>query len=124
MDNPNRKQGDLIMSEFEISFKLDGNEYGDCVILQKYGDNYSIISGYTNKETNIPGMRWCYPQGKDKDDPKKNAPRDKAIPWKINLGNLKSARSILQQALDALPSAPDKLQDGIPALKDDPDIPF
>jgi hypothetical protein len=105
------------MSEFEISFRLEGNEYGDCVIVQKYGDNYSIISGYTNKETNVPGMRWGFMQDKDR------KPRDKAIPWKINLGNLKSARSILQQALEALPGAPAKRQDGLP-LKDDTDIPF
>jgi hypothetical protein len=90
------------MSEFEISFKLEGNEYGDCVILQKYGDNYSIISGYTNKETNTPGMRWGFPQDKDR------KPREKSIPWKINLGNLKSARSIFEQALEALPGSPSK----------------
>lgn len=88
------------MSEFEIVFRLEGNEYGDCVILQKYGDNYKLVSGFMSNRTDQPIMRWAFPQDKEK------KPREKALPVQINLGNLKSARSILQHALDSLPAPP------------------
>lgn len=110
--------GDKNMSEFEVSFRLEGNEYGDCIILQKYGDNYGLISGFISNKTDTPVMRWCFPQGKDK------KPRDKGVPWKINLGNLVSARRLLSQALAALPN-PERPK-GMPELKDkgDSQIPF
>ena len=105
------------MSEFEIVFRLEGNEYGDCVILQKYGDNYKLVSGFISNRTDQPIMRWAFPQDKDK------KPRDKALPVQINLGNLKSARVILEQALEALPIAPGERQ-SVVKTKDDDDCPF
>jgi hypothetical protein len=105
------------MSEFEIVFRLEGNEYGDCVILRKYGDNYQLVNGFISNRTDQVVMKWAFPQGKDK------KPREKALPVQINLGNLTSARSILQQALEALPVAPHGRQRGIDATNDE-DIPF
>jgi hypothetical protein len=87
--------------EFEIVVPVDGSEYGDCVMLQKYGDKYQLLAGQLSKKPNgSPWMRWVFPQDKDKQ------PREKAIPLQINLGNLVAARSILAQLLSSLPIAP------------------
>lgn len=84
--------------EFEIVIPVEGSKYGDCVIVQKYGDQYKLLAGtIPQKADATPWLRWVFPQDKDK------KPREKAIPLQINLGNLTEARSILTQLLASLP---------------------
>lgn len=109
------------MSQFEIVFPVEGSQYNDCVILQKYGDNYKLVAGIRPDDpTRTPFLKWAYPQVGKRGD---NRPADKAIPIQVTLGNLVAARAMLTAMLMALPKAPE--QRGIPAGKvDDSDINF
>jgi len=72
------------MSEFEITIELPWNQYNETIIVNKYNDRYSLVLGYKGKEgTN--GMKWCYPQGTDRQ------PREKSVPWAVPLGNREDA---------------------------------
>src|SRR3990172_2480988 len=80
------------MSEFEITFKLQNSEYNEVLLLEKYGDNYGIVLAQESKNGNgTVYKRWIYPQkGKDK------VPAEKAIPWRIPLGNRQQSLALLQ----------------------------
>jgi len=105
--------------EFEIVVPVDGSEYGDCVMMQKYGDKYQLLAGQLSKKPNgSPWMRWVFPQDKDKQ------PREKAIPLQINLGNLIAARSILAQLLASLPAAPSSQVPKQAKISEDQEPPF
>ena len=91
------------MSSFEITIPIQSSQYGDCVILSKYGDNYQLLGGRTLKNGEAAGSvvkRWVYPQTGKKGD---NKPAEKAIPLQITLGNLAEARAVLTQLLYELP---------------------
>lgn len=106
------------MSEFEIPFKLD-NDYGDMVLLEKYGDRYSVCSAQEGKDGGVY-KRWCYPQRRVEG---KNVPAEKGIPMKVTLGNRNQAVTILQGMLAALmPPVNNPAPSGKPV--DDGDIPF
>ena len=105
------------MNEFQIVIPIPSSEYGDCLIVQKYGDAYKLVSGRTIQNGESAGttvMRWAYPQTGKKGD---NRPAEKAIPLQINLGPLKDARMILQEAIDSLPG-------GAKIESDDSGVPF
>jgi len=68
------------MSEFEISIPVPGSKYSEVVIVNKNGDRYSLIAGKAGKGEGQNFKKWCFPQGQDR------KPRDKAVPWKIELG--------------------------------------
>jgi hypothetical protein len=111
------------MSEFEIFFRLEGGEYGDGVVLNKYGDRYSLVAARESQKGGTVWKEWAFPQDKEK------KPRAKAIPLGVRLGDRNQAIGILRAALAALdkehsiPSKPNP--DPIPGKPDDdPDIPF
>ena len=80
------------MSEYEIVIPLN-NAYNETIIVSKYGDQYSLILGYAGKEGSN-GMKWCYPQYSNK-------PREKAVPWKIPLGNRVEAVEVIKKIAKA-----------------------
>jgi hypothetical protein len=84
------------MSEFELFFDLQ-SDYGDGIVLNKYGDRFSLIAA--RKSSKAEGTIWkdfCFPQDKDK------KPRAKAIPLGVRLGNMSEARKFARWLLSNL----------------------
>ena len=106
------------MSEFEIFFKNEGSQYNDGVLLQKYGDNYSLVSAQAGKDGRIY-IKWAHISGKDK------KPMEKAVPMGIRIGDRNQTIQILKQALAALSDRSGDVphNDPVPRAKDD-GIPF
>lgn len=82
------------MSEFEIMIPIEGSAYNECIIINKRGDQYSLILGYQGKGAQTTVMKWCYPQ-RDKQ------PAEKAVPWKILLGNRNEAQELIKKIAQA-----------------------
>lgn len=77
--------------EFEVAIDLPK---GKALIVQKYNDEYSLVSGYKSKKTGAPGMEWCYPQeweGKEK------RAKKTAVPWQIKLGSWEDGQAAVRQ---------------------------
>ena len=118
--NFNRKGA--ILSEFEISIPIPNSNYGEVIIIEKYGDTYSLILGRASQNSEgTVWKQWGFPQDKDKN------PRPKAIPWKIPLGNYTDAVDVLAKLCRALKPVI-STQTPVPATKKDvelgDDIPF
>jgi hypothetical protein len=103
------------LSEFEVSIPIEGSQYNEIIMVNKYGDNYSLVLGRSGKENGTNYMQWCHPSDKDKQ------PRPKAVPWKIPLGNYTQARAMLEKLL-AVFVAPNGV--GVQNNLPDEDIPF
>lgn len=91
------------MSDPYITIPIKSSQYGDCVILSKYGDNYQLLGGRTIQNGDAAGTvvkRWVYPQIGKRGD---NRPSEKAIPLQITLGSLSEARAVLTQLLYQMP---------------------
>lgn len=69
------------MSEFEIFFEMEGSQYGDGLMLSKYGDRYSIVAARRGKVEGTVYKDWCFPQDREKQ------PREKAIPLGVRIGD-------------------------------------
>jgi len=81
------------MSEFEVFIDLPGNQYDECIFLDKYGEQYGLILGRKgNKGTNF--KQWCFPEYQKK-------PREKAVPWRIPLGRRDDAVEVIAQIAKA-----------------------
>lgn len=102
------------MSKFEVPFRLEG-EYDEVLLLDKYNDEYGIVLAQESRDGSVY-KRWCYPQRRDRQK-KDNVPAEKAIPWRVRLGDRKQALTILKGMVAALEGHADNL-----AKKDD--IPF
>lgn len=107
---------------YEIFYERDDSDYGEGIILEKYEGKFSLVAG--NKSQKAEGtvyMKWGYPQGKDR------KPIDKAIPWKVELGNsreaIKALQYFTQQLTNMSGSEPDFSGSGNTNTGDD-DIPF
>ena len=72
--------GEKEMSEYEITVDIEGSQYNEVIIINKYHDTYSLALGGKSKDGNVY-FKWVFPQGKDRQ------PMEKAIPLKIPLGN-------------------------------------
>jgi hypothetical protein len=98
------------MSEFEVSIPIDGSQYDELMLVQKRGDQYSLVLGRKGKENGTNYMQWCHPSGPDK------VPRPKAVPWKIPLGNYVQATSMIEKlmAVFVKPQANNQQEDDIP----------
>jgi hypothetical protein len=81
------------MSEFEVSIPIDGSQYDELMLVQKRGDQYSLVLGRRGKENGTNYMQWGHPSGPDKQ------PRPKAIPWKIPLGNYTQATTMIEKLM-------------------------
>lgn len=94
--SPKELQGENIMSNFEVPFKVEGSEYNEVVLLEKYGDRYSIGLGQEARNGGTIYKRWCYPQRRVDG---KNVPSEKGIPIRITLGDRNSAVTMLRGML-------------------------
>lgn len=102
------------MSEFELFFAIEGNQYGEGVMLNKHGDRYSLIAARESQKGGTVYMEWAFPQDKER------KPKAKAIPLGVKLGDRNHAIGILRSILLAL-EKPNN--DPVPKGKDQ-DIPF
>ena len=82
--------GEDNMSEFEISIPVPNSQYGEIIIVNKYGDQYSLVSGRSSKKGGTNYMQWCFPQGTDKQ------PKEKAVPWGVRIGNQNDAIEVVK----------------------------
>jgi hypothetical protein len=83
-------EGGKKMSEFELTVEVPNSQYGDIIIINKYGDRYSLVAGGSSKKGGSNYMKWCFPQGQDK------KPREKAVPWGVPLGNKNDAIEVIK----------------------------
>lgn len=98
----------------EIFFKLEYSEYGDGVMIEEYQGMFSLVAARQGKGNGTNYKKWGYPQYKDN-------PNEKAIPWKITLGNRQQALDIIKQIQRALdPGA----TPSVPPPVEDEDVPF
>ena len=77
------------MSDMEITIPVVGSQYNELIVINKYGDQFSLVLGGKSKTDNVY-MKWCYPQDANK------APREKAVPWKIPLGSGLDAKKTVE----------------------------
>ena len=91
-------QGKNQMSgETEFFFRVEGSEYGDGAMLNKYGDQYSIIAANESQTGGTVYKRWCKPVfGKDR------TVGEKSVPMGVKIGNRTQAIGILRAMLAAL----------------------
>jgi hypothetical protein len=74
------QEGNL-MSDYELFYEIEDSKYGDGVVLNKYGDRYSIVAARKGKDEGTVWKEWAFPQDRDKQ------PRAKAIPLGVRIGN-------------------------------------
>lgn len=102
-------EGGNKMSEFELFFELEGSDYGDGVLLDKYGDRYSLVAAQKSQKANgTIYKKWAFPQGKDR------KPLEKARPVGVNLGNRTQLIGILRAILSAVDKPAGPVKDDIP----------
>ena len=82
------------MSEFEVKIEIPNSQYGETLVINKYGDQFSLVAGGVGKNGNSY-MKWCFPQGPDKQ------PREKAVPWGIRIGNKTDAVEVVKKIATA-----------------------
>ena len=87
------------MSEFQVTVKLESSKYDELVVLEKRGDDYGIALAQESQNGGTNYMKWVFPQRRVDG---KNVPNDKAIPFRIPIGNRGQAVSLLLQLLSAL----------------------
>lgn len=105
----------------DIFYKYEGNKYGSGILLNEYNNEFSLVAA--NQKDDQTFMEWVFPQKKDGS----KTPIDKALPWKIKLGNKEESVKILKFFIDVLEDKANALKppdypDGLPETEDD--IPF
>jgi hypothetical protein len=101
------QEGNL-MSDFQATYEL-GGDYGDCLVLNKHGDKYSLVAARKSKSAEgTVWMEWAFPQDKDKQ------PRAKAIPLGVRIGDRMTAIGALRWALQQLEGKPSSQPDEAP----------
>ena len=95
-------------------FVIIDEQWRNGVALEEYGGKFSLVRAYQDRDDGVR-LKWGYGQ-KDK------APMEKAIPWKVELGDRDTAVSVLNRFLIEL----DAPNDPVNASVDDPnlEIPF
>lgn len=109
----------------ETVIEIEGNKYGEVVIIEEYNGKYSLCSGRVGRDGGVY-KNWAFPQDKNKN------PRETAVPIKINIGDEAAAREMIFQieyAFKALTEKPElrennKADYGKAVKDDDKDIPF
>jgi len=79
---------------FEIFIQTD-EKYNTGLVLDEYNGIFSLVSAFGPKGDFTTKLRWGFPQ-------KKEGPAEKAIPWKITLGNRREAVEILTKIINEL----------------------
>ncbi len=108
----------------DVFYKYEGNQYGSGILLNEYNNEFALVSA--NQKDDQTFMEWVFPQKKDGS----KTPIDKALPWKIKLGDTKESIKILKFFIEVLEgrNTPAETDCGfdqptIPEAPDD-DIPF
>ena len=82
-------------------FVITDEQWKNGVALEEYGGKFSLVRAYQGNDGAI-FVKWGYPQ-KDK------APIEKALPWKVELGDKDQAADILQRFLVELDAPNDSV---------------
>ena len=82
------------MSEFEINIELPGNQFSECLIIDKYQDQYGLTLAKKGDKGGTVWKKYCFPEYK------KQAGKI-AVPWKINIGSRDDARQVAKQIAEA-----------------------
>ena len=111
------------MSDFEIQIDLPGSQYNECILVELYKDQYSLMLAVKGKADSTVYKKWTYPQVR-KDG--KNYPAEKAIPLKLPLGNRDDAVKVIRALAAAFGIGAPVGQGTAPQVSDDDDdgIPF
>ena len=80
-------------------FIMTDEQWKNGVALEEYGGKISIVRANEGKDGQVY-VKWGYPQ-------KNKAPIEKAIPWKVELGDRDEAVSILNRFLIELDAGND-----------------
>ena len=80
--------------------EMPDSEYHEGVMLDEYNGNWSLVSANKGKDGKVY-LRWGFPQGLDR------KPREKGVPWKVNLGTQEQALKTLKYFGALLGGEPD-----------------
>ena len=72
-------------------FVITDEQWKNGVALEEYGGKFSLVRAYEGND-GATYVKWGYGQ-------KNKAPMEKAMPWKVELGDKEQAASILQRFL-------------------------
>ena len=82
---------------FQVFYKIESSQYGEGILLEKYGENFGIYAAQESKDPDgTVYKKWAFPQNKDK------KPIDKSIPMGVKLGNQNEAIETLKYFLEQL----------------------
>lgn len=82
---------------YEIFWEYQDSDYNDGILLENYNGEFSLVSAAkSQKSEGTVWMKWGFPQNKKKE------PIEKAIPWKVRLGNHYQAIKALEFFLGQL----------------------
>ena len=95
-----------------IDFIVTDEEKKSGIAIEEYNGKLSLTKGYIDNDGN-EHFNWIYPQ-------RDRAPQEKAIPWKIILGDKQEAIEVLNRVLSVLLDG--KVQDDKDEITDD--VPF
>jgi len=106
------------MSEFEINIDLPGSAFNECILVEKYKNEYALVLAKKGDKGGTVWKKWVYPQiGKGKI-------AEKAIPLKIPLGNATDAITVIKQIANAFNLQIVEGGKVVLAKPEDDDIPF
>jgi len=81
-----------MMQVFHVTDRLQGSG----IVLQEYNGKFELVAAAKSRKTDgTLWLKWCYPQRDRK-------PSEKAIPWKLELGNATEAAAALKFFLNQL----------------------
>jgi len=100
---------------WEMSYDLK-TKYGDCLVLDRYGDTYSLCSGRMTK-AGVVRKDWCFPRDAG------GRPRERAIPLGVRLGDRAAAIAAVRWLLAQLEAQPQPGQEAQPARRQKPQPP-
>ena len=85
-----RKDLNMMQIFYQLQDEVS-KKWGNGIVLQEYNGSFELVRA--NKSRNSEGtlyLKWGFPQGKNQ------SPSEKAIPWKLELGNAHEALAALQ----------------------------
>jgi len=83
------------MSIEKENFVKTNEMYGSGIAVEEYKGEYSLQNAKENPQGDI-WPEWCFPQRRLDGE---NVPSQKAVPWKLSLGNKQQAVQRVEQLL-------------------------
>ena len=80
----------------EFFYAYPNDDYNGGIVLEEYNGVLSLVAGGKGQGNGTVYKKWGFPQKKDKQ------PTERAIPWKIQLGNDREAVAALKYFLAQL----------------------